>query len=183
MNLSNNDIMWDCIVDIFNGELLHETYLKVLDFIRSYYQHGGKEVEYNFSHDNWTAICCWFHRCYGDTSAVPLYGHHTLHPLRLVRFLWMKHPLLYPLRLITILDMVARHGIIRRKTSTGEYHTSGLLLDFYVCYSYKAGIQRWILDKLMKTMYNSWDEVFAIYHNHPDQYNYKVYTAFLELDR
>lgn len=180
MNRTNNDIMWDCFVDILDGYPCSETIQEVYDFVRSYYDHNGKEVEFNFSHDNWFLVTCWLHvfqRTFKEVR-VPSVGHHTKHPMRFIKFLWMKYRFAYPLRAISILDMIIRHGIIRRKTSSGNYHTSGLLLDFYIAYSYNAKIQMFILTKLMKTMFSSWEEVFTIYHGNPEDYGHKVLLAY-----
>jgi len=182
MNKSNNDIMWDCFVDIMKGEKSKETEDLVDDFINNYYENDGEEVKYNFSHDNWTLVLCWLHRFDKDKkSKFPFVGHHTLHPMRFIKFLWMKHSFIFfPLRLITLLEIIIAHKFFARKTAAGEYHTSGLLIDFYVTFSYEQKIVKKILDKLMLTMFSSWEEVFRIYHGNPTHYNHKVYLTYLD---
>lgn len=183
INSSNNDIMWDCMADIFSNNPNFNTINELSKFRISYEKHGGEELEYNFSHDNWTTVFCWFKKFTRKIPEdLPIFGHHTKHPLRFIKFLWMKYKLAAPLRIISLLDMIIRHGLIRRQTGSGSYHTSGLLLDYYIHYSYENKVEMWILTKLMKTMFKDWEEVFSIYHNHPNQYNYKVYQEFLKLD-
>lgn len=181
MNRTNNDIMFDNFEAILLNKPSEEVVRENVSFVLSYYKHKGEEVEYNFSHDNWFLVCCF---CYffrlSLLESVPSIGHHTKHPLRFIKFLWMKYKFLYPLRIISILDMIIRHGIIRRKTSSGDYHTSGLLLDYYIAYSYGAKIQMKILTKLMLTMFSDWDEVFFTYHGNPDHYGHKVLLAYRE---
>lgn len=182
MNRSNNDIMWTCMVDIFRGSRTFYSRVKVMDFLVSYVVHEGEEIEYNFSHDNWLAVFCWMRYFDSDVSyELPVFGKHSRHPMRFIMFAWMKYPyLLFPLRLITILDIIVKHGIIRRKTENGNYHTSGLLLSYYRAYSYNQKYTMWILTKLMKTMFKDWEEVFHKYHGDPESYNFKVLEAFEE---
>src|SRR6056297_1905220 len=115
MNRSSNRIMWLCFIDILNNRSTWDAAYKVQDFMDSYVEHEGREVEYNFSHDNWTLVLCWLHRFAPNRKKkVPLFGHHTKHPMRLIDFIWMKYPLAYLLILITIVDMLFRHLVIRR---------------------------------------------------------------------
>src|SRR6056297_3474512 len=177
LNRTSNKIMWLCFIDILKGVPDPNTARYIHMFIDSYVKYDGREVEYNFSHDNWTLVLCWLHRFDPKKKhQIPLFGHHTKHPMRLVDFIWMKYPLPYPLILITIVDMLFRHLVIRRKTSEGRYHTSGLLLDYYVFYSYERSVAMWLLTLCMKTMYRDWDEVFREYHGNPVHYNYRVYV-------
>lgn len=183
MNKSENRIMWTTIVDIITNKERALTSKDVYRRIESYNKYNGEEVEYNFSHDNWGLILCWLHFFKKDKSVFPSLGRHTIHPIRFINFLWMKYDWLYILRCITILDMIVRHGLIRRKTGSGQHHTSGLLLDYYHAMSYKQNIRMYILTKLMKTMFSGWEEVFRVYHGNPDHINYEVYQTFLETQK
>lgn len=178
MNKTNNDIMWDCFEDILNKTPSYKK--RIANFIYSFYKHKGKEVEENFSYDNWALVTCWLQTFDKDTkSLIPSFGRHVWHPIRFIKFLWMKYPLLSFLQVITVLDMVVRHGIIRRKTADGHFHTSGLLLDYYIAHSYNSKLTMFILTKLMLTMFKSWIEVFYVYHGgNENNYNYKVYEAY-----
>lgn len=180
VNNTNNDIMWDCFESILLGRPKNVR-VKVYSFIYSYYQHKGEEVEYNFSIDNWQVVMSWL-KVFDDAwiKRVPIFGRHTKHPIKMVELLWMKYPILAPLKFYTLLDMAVRHLIIRRKTASGQHHTSGLLLDYYVFYSYESKFLMWALTKMMGTMFSSWEAVFNVYHGNPTHYNYKVYRAFLE---
>jgi hypothetical protein len=181
VNNTNNDIMWDTLVLILQNHPTMEMIASIREYIKSYDMNEGKEVEYNFSHDNWTMVLCYLEKFHPELKPrVPLFGRHTVHPMKMNDFLWKKYPFLYPLIIITIVDMLIRHLIIRRKTASGQYHTSGLLLDYYVFYSYDRKISMWILDQCMKTMFNNWQEVFNIYHGNPDHYNYKVYQVWMK---
>lgn len=178
MNNTNNDIMWDCMVAIFRKQPM-DVRTKVINFIVDYHVNEGKEVNNNFSIDNWQVVTCycriyvksWMHQ-------IPLIGHHTKHPMKFIEMAWMLYPWLFFLKPLTILDMAVRHLIIRRKTASGEYHTSGLLLDFYVFYSFEARVMMFILTLMMRTMFKDWEEVFRIYHGNPTHYNHKVYLAY-----
>ena len=180
MSRTENHIIWDCIVSIFKNDPTIAT-RQVVDFVIDYYRNDGEEINNNFSHDNWTAVLCWYHKFLPKRKTdFPLFGDHSKHPMRFIRYSWMKYPILFPLRLISLLEMFIQYGIIRRKTNSGNYHTSELLLDFYIHNSYNNKIEMFVLTKLMKTMFNSWAEVFRAYHGNPDHDNYRVYTAFIE---
>ena len=179
MNRSENNIMWDTICDIFSNSPTDRTKSEVMKRLDSYKVNKGKEVEYNFSHDNMGLKLCWLHRFdKKNKKLVPSFGNHVIHPIRFITFLHMKYPIFFFLQIITFLDMIVRHGIIRSKTKAGNYHTSGLLLDYYHAYSYKNRITMYVLTKLMKTMFKNWEEVFTKYHGNPEHYNYKVLRAF-----
>jgi len=171
--------MWDVMVDIFSASSSDRTRNNVFARLDSYDKHNGEEVEYNFSHDNMGLMLCWLHRFDKENKKrVPSFGKHVLHPIRFLEFLHMKYPFFFFLQIITFIDMIIRHGIIRRKTNTGQYHTSGLLLDYYHAYSYRNKMTMKVLTLLMKTMFKDWDEVFTIYHGNTEHYNYKVLRAF-----
>lgn len=179
MNRTENYIMWDCLIDIFKGEATKETELKVALFIQDYYLNEGREVNNNFSIDNWQIVLCWTYLFRPEKKKlVPLFGHHTKHPMKFIEMAWMKYWWLAPLKVLTVIDMAVRHLIIRRKTAQERYHTSGLLLDYYVFYSYDCKVMMWLLTKMMKTMFSNWGEVFFAYHGNPKHYNHKVYLAF-----
>ena len=171
--------MWDCLVDIFDGEEKEETLITVDKFIRSYYKYDGEEIEYNFSHDNWFAVLCWLHYFSHSKHTVPTIGHHTKHPAKFVMFLWMKYPLAYPLRLLTMIEMIIGNTLFARRTDEGELHTSGILLDYYLCHTYKMKLMKRILTFIAKHMgYGSWYKIFNTYHGDPADYNFKVLEAF-----
>ena len=187
MNKSNNDIMWDCLEGIFDNRWNVHTELKVLKYLKSYRVHKGKEVEYNFSNDNMQVVLCWVYKFLPEYRyRVPLIGHHSLHPVRFFRFLFMKYPalftLLLPVKLFVILEMIASATIFTRKTGEGELHTSGILLDYYLCYAYgmtwTLKVLTWIVEK---RSWLSWPKVFFTYHGDASHYNYKVYVAFMRM--
>ena len=177
MNRSNNDIMWDCLVDIFDGK--QNATSRVDRFIMSYVLNDGKEVEENFSHDNWLAVLCWLHKFDDVKFMFPTFGHHTLHPMNFIKFLWMKYPLAYPLRIVTMFEMLLGSTILARKTESGKLHTSGILLDYYLCKSYDMKFMMKVLTFIVKRRsWHSWLAVFHTYHGDPRDYNYKVFEAF-----
>jgi len=178
MNKTNNDIMWDCFEDILNGS--NNNKQRIAKYLLDFYRNGGNEINENFSYDNFALVACWLQVFKKESKGLlPSFGRHVWHPIRFIKFLWMKYPILSFLQFITIIDMIIRHGVIRRKTSSGEYHTSGLLLDYYIAYSYDSKITMFILTKLMETMFLSWTQVFYKYHGtDTKRYNYKIYEAF-----
>ena len=179
MNRSNNDIMWDCLVDIFNEKISHKTFWSIQRFMSSYNKNNGEEVEFNFSHDNWFAVLCWLHFFGYTKKGFPSFGHHTKHPVKFIMFLWMKYPLAYPLRLLTMLEMIVGNTLFARRKESGELHTSGILLDYYLCYTYKMNLMKKILTFIAKRMgYGSWYKIFNTYHGNPADYNFKVLEAY-----
>ena len=170
--------MWDCMESIFDDKYSTNLRVQIEDYLHDYEINNGKEINYNFSRDNFETIICFLKYFNKDKDTVPLFGRHNLHPMRFIRFLWMKYDKLSFLKVINILDIIVRHGILRRKDGNGTYHTSGLLLDYYHAYSYRNKITMKILTYFMSTMFESWYEVFDIYHGNPNHYNYKVLLAF-----
>ena len=181
MNRSNNDIMWDCLVDIFDDKATPETLFKINSFLNSYKLHNGEEIEFNFSHDNWFAVACWLHKFYPDSKKfIPTFGHHTKHPVKFIMFLWMKSNWFYPLRLLTMLEMIIGNTVFARRKKSGELHTSGILLDYYLCHTYDMTIMMKILTFIAKRMgYGSWYKIFNTYHGNPTDYNFKVLKAYV----
>jgi len=182
MNNTNNDLMWDCVTDILNRKSTFETITHVTKFITSYQENKGEEVDFNFSHDQWTAVLCWMHFFGYNKSLFPLFGHHMLHPIRAIQFLWMRFPhFLFFLHPFVILFSVLEATIFARKTDKGDLHTSGLLLDAYVIMSYNCYLWDIILTKIveLRSSWGSWENVYRVYHGNINHYNYKVYVAFM----
>lgn len=176
MNRTENTIMWHCLIDIFRDYPVKA--LEVENFITDYYATDGFEQNNNFSIDNWQVVCCWCHLFVESKKNIPLFGNHTKHPLKFIEMAWMKHWWLKPLTAITLIDMAVRHLTVRRKLGD-EYHTSGLLLDYYVFHSYKS----WLMVPLtwmMRTMFDSWDAVFERYHGEGSELQKELLEAWRE---
>jgi hypothetical protein len=92
-NYSTNEIMFSCQEDLLYRNDAH--YGNVFDFIQSYYRTNGNEAlaEQNFSHDNWNLVYGWIARFSPETmEELPLFGHHSLHPIRFMMFFIMRNP-------------------------------------------------------------------------------------------
>jgi len=178
MDRTENTIMWDCLEDIFYRKAEHAQNVK--KFITLYYAYNGKEVEYNFSHDNWTLVMCWKQFFGVLKDDFPIFGKHSRHPMRFIQYLWMKYKICRPLLLLTYLTMYVENTILKRRTASGERHTSGILLDYYVCYSFKLNWMMKVLTRLVEKEpeWKTWDKVFEIYHGNNSGDNYRVLIAF-----
>ena len=53
LNRTENDILFDCQIDIIKGHQMIKMHTAVYDFIDDYYNNEGVEINNNFSHDNW----------------------------------------------------------------------------------------------------------------------------------
>ena len=82
---SNNDIMWDCMESIFDDKYSANLRVQVEDYLHDYEINNGKEINYNFSRDNFETIICFLKYFNKDKDTVPLFGRHNLHPTSTAR--------------------------------------------------------------------------------------------------
>jgi hypothetical protein len=140
-NYSTNEIMFSCQEDLLYKTDSH--YGNVFDFIQSYYRTNGNEAlaEQNFSHDNWNLIYGWIAQFSPKTmEELPLFGHHSLHPIRFMMFFIMRNPkvgtIFLPFVYIAFIieamqaTKLNRHGI-REIPTSGKLQAYFTLRTFY----------------------------------------------------
>jgi hypothetical protein len=95
VDYTTNEIMFSCQEDLLYKSDTH--YGDVFDFIKIYYHTNGNEglAHQNFSHDNWNLVYGWIvHFSHETLRELPLFGHHTIHPIRFMTFFIMKYPII-----------------------------------------------------------------------------------------
>jgi len=164
MNLSTNEILFDCVADILNNSPDHAQ--NVYDFVHDFHITGGKEIRNNFSKDNWIGIACWNEK-FDRGVDVPIWGHHMWNPFDAAFFLYVRIGwVAFPLRvLIFLAAMHPAYRIYKKKTDT-EKATSGKLLEYYKCKAFKWNFilkcMTYIIKK-RKGFPRMWDEIFDTY--------------------
>jgi len=174
INLSTNEIMFDCQEDLlenfdFNSHPIYR-------FIDDYHKYNGNEERawQNFSHDNWNLVYCWI--CTFQPNLIhrlPLWGRHSLHPIRFMSFFIVKYPILGLVFLPFFLaDLVFENLRFKKKNRHGitEITTTGKLQTYFMLRSFKARnvlfadlmfkLQTFLIEK---SGY-SWDQIFSIYY-------------------
>jgi hypothetical protein len=82
MNKTTNEILFDCQRNLLLSSRANPmTRTKVVNYILDYYKQNGREVNNNFSHDNWKGVACYLERYSKvDTKMVPVLGRHSWNP-------------------------------------------------------------------------------------------------------
>lgn len=182
-NLSTNEIMFDCQVDIANGYIDIKTAGKVLDYIDKYRRYNGDEekAQENYSSDNWESVFQWA-KLFQDKAfmdLLPVSGHHSKNPFDRVYFFKMKYPLLglivTPIVYLDVLFAATKPYKLNQGTKKWERDTSGKLKAFFKMKASKMKILKKITDFFigLSDYYKSWDNVFQIYHGT----EHRVYLA------
>lgn len=182
MNLSNNDILFRCQYDILNGEPSLETVKLVRNFIVDYYQNKGKEVNFNFSHDNWKGVIAWAKVFSPELlKRIPIFGHHSLRPDNFFLFLYARYKYVGIFFIWIYLLFQVFDAIRMRKDARGIPHTSGLLLNFFVIGTFGFELTGRFIDyRVEKTFEEGWDSVFKIYYVQDN--NRYVLEKYLEVN-
>lgn len=178
---TNNDILFDCQIDLIKGSITPSTKVTILRFILDYRFTKGKELNNNFSHDNWKGVACWLKRFEKDNlSSVPLLGRHSWRPDNLAFFLYAKNRLLgFPFIWIYLLFQIF-DAIRMRKDAGGVPHTSGLLLNYFVLQTFNFNLTFKFVDwRVKKTFKEGWLGVFERYYTQPN--NAPVLEAYKEI--
>jgi len=185
MNKTNNDILFECQLDILRDEGTPQTAYKIIKFGASYDLHNGKEVEFNFSHDNWTGVYCWL-KVFDEESlrCLPLFGHHSLRPTNFFFFLYAKYPILgFPfLPIVSIAMIVSALRVWRGKGSHSHITTSGKLLTYFKMKAFNMRITKWFVDAIIDStpeFPDGWKTVFYIYHGKDKP---EIYKALCEVE-
>jgi hypothetical protein len=180
-NRSENFILFWCQEDILNDSPDHRT--EVYAFIHDWKVTKGKEINNNFSHDNWTGVYCWVEKFEPRLmKTLPLFGHHSLRPDNFIFYFKAHHPylsILIDLYLFTKIRVPVIHltvsltmiiGMLRvwRKGKQGELYidTDGKMLSFFKVQCFKLKITGFILDFIIRNhkALKTWRTIFSIYH-------------------
>lgn len=166
MNRSNNDIMFDCELDIYSERPDHLNQVKA--FISDYYQYNGCELNNNFSHDNWKLVACWLNLFAKTCKPVPLFGAHSARFWdNFTFFLYCRYQWMIFLKPIISFFLIL--SVIRdtKTNSRGqkEITTSGDRLAFYIanCFQFKWTLL--IMNKIVEKnpVLKSWENIQTIY--------------------
>lgn len=181
-NNTNNDILADAQEDILNNKT--DNSIKIYLFINSFKQSGGDEslAQENFSHDNWKGVAAWLAKNDPENlDEVPLLGRHSWNPVNFLTFLWMQNKVTrFLLQPLISARMVFNSIFTMKRDAQGRPHTSGRLLDYFLCKGFKLditlAIMTWCLEKFNDL--ENWDNIFNIYFDSEHRYNYKVMEAY-----
>lgn len=180
MNRSDNEILFQCEADILNEK--KEYHLDVYRFISDWNINKGREINNNFSHDNWTGVYCWVNMFNKNLiEDLPLFGHHALRPDNFCFYFYAKYKWIGWIFLpIISLSMIISMLRVWRKGKNGEQYidTDGKLLAFFKCKSFNFRITKWILDFIISKHkdLSGWSTIFDIYY----EYNHIVWIAFID---
>lgn len=195
VNHSTNEIMFDAQQDLLYG--VDNNWMQIFDFVKSYYNTNGNEAlaGQNFSHDNWSLVYVWFAVNSKETNMeeLPLFGHHSTHPVRWLYYFFMKYPGLGTIFLpIIYLDMFIAGIIKTKKNRHGhiEIPTSDKLQAYFKLMGIEArgglGVKTAtrIMDVLVRYSVGGWDNCFDIYYakGHRVWEAYKYYSALKKQD-
>jgi len=175
MNLSTNEIMFNCHIDILTGDLRNETFIEVCDYIDKYYIFDGDEekAKENYSSDNWEAVYLWSEK-FGDMEDLPLLGHHMRNPFDFIFFFYMHHRILgllfYPLIFLDVVISGGKAYKINQKTFKLQRDTSGKIKAYFKMKVLNMFIAKKIVDYFIynSSYYLSWLNIFQIYHKNPN---------------
>lgn len=175
---TNNDILADTQVDILKKS--PESLGRIVEYMEEYELSGGVERKENFSHDNWKGVAAWQMLFLNETK-VPVFGRHSWNPVNFITFLWMQNKvtrlLLQP---FISLRMIFNCIFTMKRDSAGRPHTSGRLLDYFLCKGFgldkTLAIMTWTLGKFNDL--KNWNNVFDVYFDLDTRYNYKVREAY-----
>jgi len=181
MNRTSNEILFDCEADILNNVYSHNTEIKIIKYISDYYFHEGREVNNNFSHDNWKGVACWIKTCPREIPVkqkdIPLFGRHSLRPDNFFLFLYVKYPWIGFLFFWIYLLFQVFDAIRMRKDQDNIPHTSGLILNYFVLQSFNFkltfNLVSWLVRK--NNYFKGWDKVFHRYY--PTEH--RVHKAYI----
>lgn len=178
--MTTNEILFDCEVEILRDTPTHDLWLKIVAYIQDYRLHDGKEVNNNFSHDNWKGVCCWLERYDKDLICmVPLFGRHSLRPDNFFLFLYIKHRKIGSLFIWIYLLFQVFDAIRMRKDAQGIPHTSGLLLNYFVLQTFGFKLTFKLVNWRVESSFPyGWTGVFTRYYTQDD--NKRVLEAYLE---
>lgn len=173
MNLSKNEILFDCESDILNQN--PDSICHVHGFLEAYRNAEGNEeiAQENFSHDNFTGVYCWCVSFMPNwISHLPLLGRFSIHPVRFMFYFFIKYPILGSIFLpIIYIDMMIS-GLQKTKINSrglAEIPTSSKILDYFRIRAIikKGGFGGILMEKLLTKAVNwsvgGWDRVFGIY--------------------
>jgi len=172
-NLTTNEIMFDCQVDIANKDFNTETAVKVAKFVNKYFKYNGDEklAQENYSSDNWEAVYEWYYKyAREEMKELPLFGHHSKNPFDFIFFLWLKHPYIgfvfFPLVYLDIFIAAVKPYKMNQGTKKWERDTSGKLKAFFKMKALKMKLLKKITTYLIEksSYYKSWENIFTIYH-------------------
>lgn len=181
VNNTNNNILFECQLDILRGESNIETYTEIRQYAHKWRMYCGDEGESgeNYSFDNWIGVACWIQRySYFLKSEVPLWGHHTLRPDNFAFFLYYKYPTL-GIFFIWIKQIAMSISVLRDKRIDhygNEYRdTDGLILGKLILMSFKMPITSWVWHKIVNKKWGCWQNAFRHYHsNNPNDIQKKI---------
>lgn len=179
-NMTENKIMQLCQYDILMGRDTHS--LDVLDYIDNYKMNKGRELDYNFSFDNWALVASWIKEFEGSMSDVPLLGRHTWRPDNFIFFLWAKYPAIAaPALPFLSLSMIVSMLRVWRKDKHGNRYidTDGKLINYYRTEAFSMPVTRAILDFIISNDKDlrSWEFIHDIYFSE-EAGNIFVYQAY-----
>ncbi len=181
INDTNNDILNDCQQAILlNDASKVSSAVSVFRF--HWINDKGVELNENFSHDNWKGVASFMAKFNPDLlSTIPVFGRHSRNPLNFLTFVWMKYKiarvLLQP---IISLRMIFNCIFTLKRDAQGRPHTSGRLLDYFIAKTFKLDRTFALMESAL-VKYNdlkSFDNIFEIYFNDKNHYNYKVLEAY-----
>ena len=166
-NRSENEILFDCEVDILNNK--DTARIRIHDFYNDFIDTKGIEYHNNFSKDNWIGIFCWV-KIFKDSyleKKFPLWGVHMYNPFDAIFFLYAYFPILLPLRFIISLDCILAAYMTYKTNKNGKgIETSGKILSYFKCKALKMDwtfkIMTYLIEHTKEFNY-SWDGVFDIY--------------------
>lgn len=183
MNRTDNEIMFRCERDLLADE--ENSIGEVSEFIHDYYINKGKEVNNNFSFDNWKLVACWLEKFASPPhyppimiKTVPVWGRHSWRPDNLAFFLWVRYRWMIILLPIICLSMVVSVVRVWRKNKGGQRYidTDGKIIAYFVTRAFRLERTQKLLDWIVKRDKDlkSWENIFSIYFP-PEHY---VLTAF-----
>lgn len=173
--------MFLCEYDILNGSHGPDSWVAVPNFAFDYHDNDGKEINNNFSHDNWTLVACWLKTFRPSFFyLVPIWGRHSWRPDNLAFFLYIRFPWLF-FWLIPVISgaMIISMMRVWRTNHRGHRYidTDGKIISYFKCEVFGFRITRKILDWIIARDddLKSWENIFQIYFGT----EHFVYKAFV----
>lgn len=172
MNKSENEILFRVLRYILLEGTDREvnaafTLTRVRQRLASYWANKGKEVDFNFSHDNMTAIAVFLRLRNLDFDEFPVFGHHSLRPDNFFFYLRCKHPMTGSLFwFIPMIAMWISAVRVERTRPNGQKYidTDGVQLAFMKLKAVKAPITKFVMDYLVKKFRGGYEITLRQYH-------------------
>jgi hypothetical protein len=177
--------MFQCEQDLLLNSPETDQYLKVASYVSDWHLNKGKEVNNNFSFDNWKLVACWIRKFNpGAISALPLFGRHSIRSDNFFMFFYMKYPLLgiWFLWIPSLAMIISMLRVWRTNKEGNRYiDTDGKIISYFIVRSFNMRLTKFILDLIVNNSSSllSWGNIFTIYFP-KDHYVLKAFDNRVE---